>query len=33
MIYDIVLDFPTDVQWDVTKGEMPESYGKLYHSG
>ena len=32
-LYHIVLSFPTDVQWDITKNdEMPESYGSLYNN-
>lgn len=33
-LYDMVLKYPTDVQYDYTKGpEAPESYKKLYNLG
>lgn len=32
-IYDIILAHPTDVQYDVTLGEEPEDYRKLYEAG
>ena len=32
-LYDIVLKYPTDVQYDYTKSEKPESYVALYDTG
>ena len=32
-IYDIVLDHPSDVQYDFTQGGIPEAYSRLYNAG
>lgn len=32
-LYDIVLDHPSDVQYDFTQGGVPEAYKRLYDAG